>query len=210
MERSNQENLKVSHASRPLYQGGALSSISVAAFPDYSKDLSVMCQGIQNEAKSIHRYIASSVFIQNGELVALLERDFQIELIEREMGSNALIIDSNSVILIHSLQSLPKVPHHLKSSLEKIIFLHETQLGNQILRLSAHFSMIYLLFHDVNSTHEHGVYSFTSPVLKSLASLNLFSSLILGRMHCKMNILFSSSMIETACLIRYVFVDDCF
>lgn len=185
-----------------LDQSRALPSTSDTSFPDYSKDLLEMCQRVQNEAVNLHRYMASSVFVQNGDLVALLEQGFQIELIEREMGSNALILDPNSVILICALQDLPKLPQHFKSSEQQIEFLHETPLGNQILRLSAHFSMICLVVEGVNSCQSSGVYSFTSPVIRSFASLNLFSSLILGRLHCNMDILFSSSSLETACLIR--------
>ena len=185
-----------------LDQIPTLPSRSGTSFPDYSKDLLEMCQSVQNESINLHHYMASSVFVQNGDLVALLEQDFQIELIEREMGSNALILDPNSVILICALHDLPKLPQHFKSSEQQIKFLHETPLGNQLLRLSAHFSMICLVVEGVNSSQSSGVYSFTSPVIRSLASLNLFSSLILGRLNCNMDILFSSSSLETACLIR--------
>jgi hypothetical protein len=147
--------------------------------------------------------MASTPFIQNGDLVGMLERDFQIELIEREMSSNCIILDSNTVILLWPISQLPIVPLSKKQSHEKIEFLKNSALGTFLIRLTPHFSSIILLLEGVNGQEsELSTFSFTTPVLKSLASLDLFARLVMNLLDSNLDILFSSCLLETACLIR--------
>ncbi|KAJ3178249.1 hypothetical protein HDU85_005246 [Gaertneriomyces sp. JEL0708] len=174
-------------------------------------------------------YIVNSLLLTRKSLVRCLERDYCIDLIEREMASNRqgldshrdadLIIDERTCMIYYPLSLVAMngtsaVPTETLTSTrrfqEEIDKASKTELGNLLLRLGLKFDNLYLVFEQNEPRSSQGggtrlsSYPLAPPTVNSLTRMHAFAELLKSTVGTTVHILFSHSVKHSAWIARRV------
>ncbi|KAI9002729.1 hypothetical protein BC832DRAFT_106184 [Gaertneriomyces semiglobifer] len=174
-------------------------------------------------------YIVNSHLLTRKSLVRCLERDYCIDLIERDMASHRqghsshrdadLIIDERtcmiyyplSLVALNGTNAVPTAT--LKSTRrfqEEIDKASKTELGNLLLRLGLKFENLYLVFepNETRSIQGGGTrlssYPLAPPTVNALTRMYAFAELLKSTVGTTVHILFSHSVKHSAWITRRV------
>lgn len=156
--------------------------------------------------KPDHFYLANSLLFQKHHLSEHLKA-LKVDLIERELNFNGLVIDSNTAVHMFDFHDIPR----FESTLDKIAVTDEfcqTVLGQKLLETCIHFSQIHLILENVSPPQKPGklsVYPFTPPMLAAISQIELFHhSVMKPGFKTNLRIWFSDDVKETAWIIRLI------
>ena len=182
----------------PLVPTSPSAPVSIGDFSDATKNyweqLQDACNQFKLEQVSNQKYLASSGVIKDQSLLLTLEREFNVELVERELSSKAVILDSKTVLVLIPFQDLMKTAD---------VDVRSTTIGDSLNRLGGHFSKIHLVFEKITSNNPIRANPFTPPTCEAISKLEVFIkrdlSSALGT-SCK--IWYSINDLQTAAIIR--------
>lgn len=126
------------------------------------------------------------------------------------MSCSGVIVDSDTFVVVIEKSQLPLDSNLAKSTVESIEFFKNSQLGLLLLRLASHFGKVHVIIQDFSLDgfvkDQPMVYPFTRPTIRSLSLLDMYAQLLLDSLKCRISTWWSYSLLQTATLIRYIYV----
>lgn len=161
------------------------------------------CLDFQRLLRPQHKYIASSAVLMRKSLLGHLERDFSIDIVERELASCALVLDCKTILVLVPYSHLPLTDCMALALHDQLERFASTDLGNLMGRLASHFSKIHIVFEKITGEGKVRVDPFTPPIRKALDVLDLFLFAVIRKgFGADCHVWCSTNDLQSSCIIR--------